>query len=952
MKYSKKVEEKWQKKWYEEGTFNAKQDFNNKKKWYGLIEFPYPSGQGLHVGHPRSYTALDIIARKKRMEGYNVLYPIGFDAFGLPAENYAIKNHVHPKITTENNVNHFRDQLKSLGFSFDWSREVNTTDPNYYKWTQWIFIKLFKKGLAYKATMPINFCTGCKVGLANEEVVNGVCERCGSPVVQKEKSQWMLRITKYAQRLIDDLDDVDFLDKIKAQQINWIGRSEGAEVSFKIEGTDDSLLIYTTRPDTMFGATYMVVAPEHELITKHADKITNLEEIEEYKKQASLKSDFERGELNKEKTGVEIKGLKAINPFTNEAIPIWVADYVLITYGTGAIMAVPAHDDRDYEFAKKFNIPITQVIAKNFVAEGESKIREGVPLTERNVVNVVLKHPTEEKYLCVSNKKFNWTTFVMGGIEDGEDVISAAKREVIEETGYNDFEELKEMEFIYFDNFYAAHKNVNRHITCHTVYGKLKSLDKVPVSDAEKEINETVWIEKKDLETTLTNEAHKYDASRAINGEGALTDEGIHINSGFLDGLNNEDSIKTSIEYIEKNNLGKKQVNYKLRDWVFSRQRYWGEPIPMVYCEHCGWNPIDESELPLILPDIEDYEPGENGESPLAKQTEWIKTKCPVCGKDAKRETDTMPQWAGSSWYFLRYMDPHNDKALASKEALDYWSPIDWYNGGMEHTTLHLLYSRFWHKFLYDIGVVPTKEPYQKRTSHGMILGTNGEKMSKSKGNVINPDDIVKEFGADTFRVYEMFMGPFDQTAPWSMESIRGCDKFLDRVWNMKDMMTEGDKYSEKFEKMMHKAIKKVSNDIEEMKFNTAVAIFMTMVNEFYKEKTINKAEYKTFLQLLNPFAPHITEELYSQIGETKTINETPWPTYDEDKVVDDEVNIPVQVNGKLKTLVKVDISLSDEEIKDIIKQDEKVKSILEGLDVKKEIYVPGKIFNIVGTKK
>ena len=611
----REIEKKWQKKWYEEGTFNAKDDYT-MKKWYGLIEFPYPSGQGLHVGHPRSYTALDIVARKKRMEGYNVLYPIGFDAFGLPAENYAIKNHVHPKITTENNVNHFREQLKSLGFSFDWSREVNTTDPNYYKWTQWIFIQLFKHGLAYKATMPINFCTGCKVGLANEEVVNGVCERCGSPVVQKEKSQWMLGITKYAQRLIDDLDDLDFLEKIKIQQKNWIGRSEGAEVNFKIKDTEDSLLVYTTRPDTIYGATYMVVAPEHELVEKYKDKILNKEEVEEYKKKSALKSDFERSELNKEKTGVEIKGIKAINPFTNEEIPVWISDYVLITYGTGAIMAVPAHDDRDFEFAKKFNLPIKPVIKPDL----------------KNI-NEDLRKEIETKF-----------SYLLG-------------------------------------------ENID--------YSKVEMQE--PFTDV---------------------------------------NNGIAINSGILDGLTSKEAIKKAISHIEEHKLGTRKVNYKLRDWVFSRQRYWGEPIPMVYCEECGWVPIPEEELPLKLPDIEDYEPGENGESPLAKQTEWIKTKCPHCGKPARRETDTMPQWAGSSWYFLRYMDPHNDKALASKEAIEYWSPVDWYNGGMEHTTLHLLYSRFWHKFLYDIGIVPTKEPYQKRTSHGMILGSNGEKMSKSKGNM------------------------------------------------------------------------------------------------------------------------------------------------------------------------------------------------------------------------
>ena len=839
----KEVEEKWQKKWYTEGTFNAKQDFKNKKKWYGLIEFPYPSGQGLHVGHPRSYTALDIIARKKRMEGYNVLYPIGFDAFGLPAENYAIKNHVHPKITTQNNIKHFREQLKSLGFSFDWSREINTTDPDYYKWTQWIFIKLFKEGLAYKATMPINFCTGCKVGLANEEVVNGVCERCGSPVVQKEKSQWMLRITKYAQRLIDDLDGIDYLDKIKAQQKNWIGRSEGAEVNFKVALTkdiklnsdskvvevnsEDSLLIYTTRPDTIFGATYMVVAPEHELIKKYEDKIENINEVKEYKEKAALKSDFERAELNKDKTGVEIKGIRAINPLTNESIPIWISDYVLITYGTGAIMAVPAHDDRDFEFAKKFKLPIKTVI---------------IPKTD-------------------------------------------SKKEILQ----NELDGK-------FDNNFAETKKLNKEIT-------------EPFTDVE---------------------------------------NGIAINSEFLDGLNSKEAIEKAINYIEENKLGKRKVNYKLRDWVFSRQRYWGEPIPMVYCEDCGWNPIPEEELPLKLPDIEDYEPGENGESPLAKQTEWIKTKCPCCGKDAKRETDTMPQWAGSSWYFLRYMDPHNDKEIASKEALEYWSPIDWYNGGMEHTTLHLLYSRFWNKFLYDIGVVPNSEPYQKRTSHGMILGSNGEKMSKSKGNVINPDDIVKEFGADTFRVYEMFMGPFDQTAAWSMESIRGCGKFLDRVWNMQEILVDGDEYSEKHEKMMHKAIKKVTSDIEEMKFNTSVAEFMKMTNEFYKDKMINKAEYKTFLQLLNPFAPHITEELFSILGEKSTINETPWPKYDETKTIDDEMEIPVQINGKLKAVVLVSKEATQEEIKKVVDNNETIQNILNGKQVIKEIYVKGKIYNIV----
>ena len=800
----KEIEKKWQEKWYSEGTFNASNDFS-KEKWFGLIEFPYPSGQGLHVGHPRSYTALDIIARKRRMQGYNVLFPIGFDAFGLPAENYAIKNHIHPKITTEKNINHFREQLKSIGFSFDWSREINTTDPNYYKWTQWIFIQLYKHGLAYKATMPINFCTGCKVGLANEEVVNGVCERCGSPVVQKEKSQWMLRITKYAQRLIDDLDEVDFLDKIKAQQINWIGRSEGAEVTFKIANSDESLTVYTTRPDTLFGATYMVVAPEHGIIDKLANKITNMDEINEYKHQASLKSDFERSELNKEKTGCEIKGIKAINPLTNEEIPIWISDYVLITYGTGSIMAVPGHDTRDHEFAKKFNLPIKQVI-----------------------------------------------------------------------------------------------KPAN--------------------SETEIDINEEAFT---DVET------------------------GILINSGFLNDLPVVKAKKKIISFLEEYKIGKKQVNYKLRDWVFSRQRYWGEPIPMVYCEKCGWVPIPEEELPLKLPEVEDYEPSENGESPLARHLEWVNTTCPHCGGKATRETDTMPQWAGSSWYYLRYMDAHNDEALASKEALEYWSPVDWYNGGMEHTTLHLLYSRFWHKFLYDIGVVPTKEPYQKRTSHGMILGSNGEKMSKSKGNVVNPDDIVNEFGADSFRVYEMFMGPFDQTAPWSMESIRGCAKFLDRVWNLQNLLVDGDEYSPKFEKSMHRAIKKVSSDIEDMKFNTCVSTFMTLVNDFYKEKSINKAEFKTFLQLLNPFAPHITEELWQTVlGGKEMLAYMEWPKYDEAKTIADEITLPIQFNGKLKATITISLDEDETSVKE--KVHNAVSDKLKDKNIVKEIYVKNKIYNIV----
>ena len=797
----KEVEKKWQNKWEKEGTFNAKDDYT-MKKWYGLIEFPYPSGQGLHVGHPRSYTALDIIARKRRLEGYNVLYPIGFDAFGLPAENYAIKTNIHPRVVTAQNIEHFKEQLKSIGFSFDWSREINTTEPEYYKWSQWIFVQLFKKGLAYKATMPINYCTGCKVGLANEEVVNGVCERCGSPVVQKEKSQWMLKITDYAERLLNDLDDVNYLEKIKTQQRNWIGRSEGAEVKFQISNSNEYLEIYTTRPDTMFGATYMVVAPEHPIISKLSDRITNMEEIEKYKEDASRKSDFERTEIEKDKTGVEIKGIRAINPADGKEIPIWISDYVLITYGTGAIMAVPAHDDRDFAFATKFGLPIKQVITD------------------------------------------------------------------------------------------------------------------------------------KDNTVSVENEAYS-DKS-----------DGYLINSDFLNGLSVKEAIDKMIKFLEDKNIGTKKVNYKLRDWVFSRQRYWGEPIPMVYCEKCGWVPLDEKDLPLLLPEVEEFKPGENGESPLAALDSWIKTTCPHCGGTANRETDTMPQWAGSSWYFLRYIDPHNTKEFASKEALNYWLPIDWYNGGMEHTTLHLLYSRFWHKFLYDIGEVPTKEPYAKRTSHGMILGGNGEKMSKSKGNVVNPDDIVKDFGADAFRTYEMFIGPFDQSTPWSMESLRGCSKFLDRVWNLQSFLVDGDSYSPEFDKMMNKAVKKISSDFEEMKFNTAVATLMTMVNEFYRLKRINKAEFNTFLILLNPIAPHVTEEIYSLIGNDRTIAESSWPTYDETKTIDDEIEIPIQINGKLKDTV---IIIKDSE-ENIVKQlvHDKISDILDGKNIVKEIYVNNKIYNIV----
>jgi len=796
----KVVEKKWQKVWDDEKAFVATNDYS-KPKYYALVEFPYPSGQGLHVGHPRPYTALDIVARKRRMQGYNVLYPMGWDAFGLPTENYAIKNKIHPKIVTENNVKHFKDQLHSLGYSFDWDREINTTDPKYYKWTQWIFLKLFKAGLAYKKEMPINWCTSCKVGLANEEVVNGVCERCGAPVVRKVKSEWMLKITDYADKLIEGLNDVDYIERVKVSQKNWIGRSTGAEVDFQIKDTEDKLRIYTTRCDTLFGVTYMVVSPEHPYLDKYKDQIKNWEKIVAYREQASRKSDFERAELAKDKTGVAIDGLTAINPVNGKEVPIWVSDYVLMSYGTGAIMAVPAHDERDWEFAKKFHLPIIQVVAKN-----------------------------------------------------GEEV----------------------------------------------------------------DVNEAAFT---DVAT------------------------GVLINSDFLNGLEVKDAKEKMIKFLEEKGIGQAKTNYKLRDWVFSRQRYWGEPIPIVHCDKCGYVPIDESELPLLLPEVESYMPTDNGESPLAAMTDWVNTTCPCCGGSAKRETDTMPQWAGSSWYFLRYTDPHNDKALASPEALKYWLPVDWYNGGMEHTTLHLLYSRFWHKFLYDQGVVPTPEPYQKRTSHGMILGENGEKMSKSRGNVVNPDDIVQEYGADTLRTYEMFIGAFDLAASWSEDGVKGCRRFLDRVWKLQDLMTDEEGYSKDLETKMHQTIKKVSNDFENLKYNTAIAAMMTLLNDFYKKGSITRGELKTLIILLNPVAPHITEEMWQIIGCEGRVYQQTWPEFDEAKTVESSVEIAVQINGKVKGTLG--IQKDDPKDQVIAKAKEVIADKLTG-NIIKEIYVPGRLVNIV----
>lgn len=794
----REVETKWQEIWDKNKAFKTSDDYS-KPKYYALVEFPYPSGQGLHVGHPRPYTALDIVARKRRMQGYNVLYPMGWDAFGLPTENYAIKNHIHPKIVTKNNVARFKNQLHSLGYSFDWDREINTTDPGYYHWTQWIFLKLFNAGLAYKAEMPINWCTSCKVGLANEEVVNGVCERCGSEVVRKVKSQWMLKITAYADKLLEGLDSVDYVERVKVSQKNWIGKSTGAEVDFALKDKEDKLTVYTTRPDTLFGVTYMVMSPEHPFIDKYKDSIENWDEVVAYREMAARKSDFERTELAKDKTGVMLKGFTAVNPVNNKEVPVWISDYVLMSYGTGAIMAVPAHDERDWDFAKKFNMPIIEVVA-------------GSPV----------------------------------------------------------------------------------------------------------DVNEAVYT---DVAT------------------------GTLVNSEFLNGLSVAEAKEKIIVFLTEKGIGHQKTNFKLRDWVFSRQRYWGEPIPIVKCEKCGYVPLPESELPLELPEVESYMPTDNGESPLAHMTEWVKTTCPKCGGSAMRETDTMPQWAGSSWYFLRYTDPTNDKELASKEALNYWMPVDWYNGGMEHTTLHLLYSRFWHRFLYDQKVVPCPEPYMKRTSHGMILGSNGEKMSKSRGNVVNPDDIVRDYGADTLRTYEMFIGAFELSAAWSEDGVKGCHRFLERVWKLQDILTEDEGYSKDLEIKMHQTIKKVSGDFECLKYNTAIAAMMALINEFYKKNAVTKGELKTLLTLLNPVAPHITEEIWQSAGFGGYIYENTWPEYDEAKTIEATIEIAVQINGKVKGTLAVERDAAKEDV--IAKAKEAVADKLTG-NIVKEIYVPGRLVNIV----
>lgn len=944
---TKEIEEKWQNFWKENKLFNASNK-SDKEKYYLLVEFPYPSGAGLHVGHVRSYTALDGIARLKRMQGYNVLFPMGWDAFGAPAEQYAIKNHIHPKKAVEENISVFKGQLESMGYSFDWEREFSTTDPEYYKWTQWQFLKFYESGLAYKAEKEINWCPQCKTGLSNEDAAGGVCERCGTRTEKKLKNQWMLKMTAYADRLLDGLEETEFLEKIKTAQINWIGKSTGAEVDFKLKDTEDVLTVFTTRCDTLFGVTCMVLSPEHEYLTKYKSRIKNIEEVEAYQKEAKNKSEIERTDMTKEKTGVKIDGLTAINPVNNEEVEIWISDYVLSGYGTGAIMTVPAHDERDYEFAKKFNIPITQVIAKSFTGEGESKIREDKPFTDRNVVNCIIKHPTENKYLCVKNKKFGWIDFVMGGIEGEETPIEAAIREITEETGYTNINIEKEMEFVYFDNFYAEHKEVNRHITCHTVIGKLNNLELLERTKEETDLADIIWLDESEVLEKLNTNAHKYDFARFINNEGAMTDDGIHINSGFLNGLNKEEAIEKMLEYLEENKFGRKTTNYRLQDWIFSRQRFWGEPIPMIHCEKCGWVPVPENELPVLLPEVTAYEPTETGESPLAGITEWVNTTCPKCGCAATRETDTMPNWAGSSWYWLRYMDAKNDECFADFDVLKYWGMVDLYNGGMEHATRHLLYARFWHQFLYDKGLVPTKEPFKKRVAHGMILNSDGKKFSKSSGNGVRPDDMVNKYGADALRTFEMFIGDYEKDASWNEEGLRGCKRFLDRIYRLKDKLNDNENYTGSLENIINKTIKKVTDDILSMNFNTAVSALMILTNELEKQESISKKDYRILLTLLNPIAPHITEELVETNNLGEPICKSPWPTYDENKLIDSIVKIAVQVNGKLRGSMEVPNGTNNEELIRLAKELENVQKHLIDKEIIKEIVVPNKIVNLV----
>lgn len=1132
-KYSpKKIEEKWQKRWEEEKLFEA-EDKSKKPKQYLLTEFPYPSGAGLHVGHVRSYTAMDVIARKKRMEGYNVMYPIGWDAFGLPTENYAIKHGIHPRQATEENIATFKRQLKSLGISYDWSREINTTDPNYYKWTQWIFLKFLEKGLAYKKKMPVNWCRSCKIVLANEEVENGRCERCKGEVEKREKEQWLLKITEYADRLIDDLDKVYYLEKIKIQQKNWIGRSEGAEINFDINqkfnyiflhghkgsikgnffpwlkkeldkrgnkvwakdlpgGTEpkvdeqiaflkknakfdkdtvvvthslggpllmkyleatsnkihkavvmappskvkfldnkrrpelkvfcnwkfnfnkvkkqiksisvvvdtndpivpqshphdyieglnakevrikngnhfddpkiDGLLeiivpnlkVFTTRPDTIYGATYMVVAPEHEIIEKHEDRIMNYDDVKKYISKAMRKSDLERTELQKDKTGIEIQGIKAINPINGEEIPIYVADYVLVTYGTGAIMAVPAHDERDWEFAKKYNIPIRYVVAPWIEPEKNDTPKHEKETIRRNNVIVIVKHWEEDKYFCLDWKEYGWKSFVVGGIEKGESAEEAGVREMKEETGYQKIKSIKKLGTPIATNFYARHKNINREGFNQGFYIELKDGTRKDLEKKHVKHHDGVWVDRADVLKFLNLNNHIWFFNVLNKGEEPYSGLGVSINSELIDGLKTKDAKKKITDWLGENNYGKKSVNYKLRDWIFSRQHYWGEPIPVIQCEKCGTVPVSEKDLPVELPDVEKYEPTDTGESPLAEITDWVNVKCPKCNGDAKRETDTMPNWAGSSWYFLRYCDPKNNKVFADHNKLKYWMPVDWYNGGMEHTTLHLLYSRFWHKFLYDQGLVTISEPYQKRTSHGIVLAEDGRKMSKSFGNVINPDDIVNNEeggGADTLRLYELFMGPFSEAIPWSMDGVKGIRRFLEKVWSVYhekeyiECRGERKEVSDHLLILLHQTIKKVTEDVESMDFNTAISQMMIFINECYKNDKLPAGAMKIFLKLLSPFAPHLAEELWEQMGNKRSILYEKWPEYDKNLLVEEKINLVVQVNGKVRDNLKIEAGLSEDEALENAKSSEKVKKYIDDKEIRKVIFVKDKILNLV----
>ena len=932
------IEKKWQDYWDNHHTFETKID-KSKEKYYYLVEFPYPSGAGLHVGHVRSYTALDVLARKKRMMGYNVLFPMGWDAFGAPAEQYAIKNHIHPSIAVKENIKTFKGQIKKLGISFDWSREFSTTDPEYYKWTQWQFLQFFKNGMAYKAKKNINWCPKCKTGLSNEDSSGGVCERCGTQVVQKEKEQWMLRMSDYAEDLIDGLKDTDFQERTKTAQINWIGKSTGAEVDFKLAQVNEKLTVYTTRPDTLFGVTFMVVAPEHPYIDLYSGLIKNMNEVIDYREQTNKKTEFERTQLVKDKTGIKLDGLSAINPVNGKEIPIYISDYVMMNYGTGAIMAVPAHDGRDYDFAKKFGIDIIQVL------EEETGISHSDEAKKKSIVAIVYDEK-QDKYLTINWGKNGGRLFVGGTMKENESALDCAIREIQEETGYTDISLVRDS-FKINHHYYAYNKDKYFNIEATPLLFKLNSDKKVNQNLDDDENFQVEWVSKDVISKEIVDELHKKSFEYTIN-ESAMVGDGVHINSDGLDGLHKEDAISKIISYLEEKGIGRKKTNYKLQDWIFTRQRFWGEPIPLIYCDDCGWVAVPDEELPVLLPNVAEYEPTDDGESPLARIDEFVNTTCPHCGKPAKRETDTMPNWAGSSWYWLRYMDPHNDKEFASREALDYWGKVDWYNGGMEHATRHLLYARFWNQFLYNIGLVPNKEPFKVRASHGMILGEGGVKMSKSLGNVINPDDIVKVYGADSLRTYEMFIGDYEKEATWSEQGLNGCKKYLDRVARIGEKVNDSLEYSKEIEKDIHKTIKKVTEDIDGLKFNTAVSALMILLNKMEKMESISKLDYRTYLMLLNPFAPHITEELNEMYKLGNPICESSWPSYDESKMVDEEKEIAVQVNGKVRATILVHINDTDDIIQEKALNEDNVKKHIDGKEIVKVIVIKGRIVNIV----